>query len=48
MVSGISEERTEIAVSQDQDQGQVQIDKELDSSDIKNMIILLRIVQTWK
>ena len=43
----ISEERIDIAVGQDKDQVQVEIETELDVSDAKNMIILPRIAKRW-
>ena len=39
---------TEVTVSVDQVQEQVQIDTGLDASDIENVIILPMPVQTWK
>ena len=42
----ILEGMTEVAVGQNQDQGQVQIGIALGASDVENMIILPKIVQT--
>ena len=42
------EEWTEVAVDQDQDQGQIKTETKLDASDVENMIILPSIVKPWK
>ena len=42
------DERTQVAVGQNQDQWQVQIEMELNVSDAESMIIFNRIVLVWQ
>ena len=46
--SGNMRRKERVAIGQYHDQGQFQVETELDISDAENVIILLRIVQIWQ